>query len=199
MENHMWGLSFQSKIQKYIYDQFQIFTINKKTNHMPDSLQILVSSSFVFGNFGRVIFFMMVFSYIAHWSATVMTPSEKFREPILHYTIYYCILDQKTCRPIKNCENWSKLVMTFIWTFRNLIFLLYDYSHYGLYSIFYASLIILDISYNNFSEGVPATVVIDCFQIMGFLSRLFCSSYFHLSFSLIGSIDFLVRTTKRPN
>ena len=71
---------------------------------------------------------------VSHWSAKVMTPLGKINKP---------------CNDLRS----------FFWTFRNLIFLLYDHSHYGLYSIFYASLIILDISYNNFSEGVPATVV----------------------------------------
>ena len=95
---------------------------------------------------------------------------------MLHYTIYYCILGNNKrpidqSRIVKTGRKWSKLVKTgndlprskanetFIWTFWNLIFLLYDHSHYGLYSIFYASLIILNISYNNFSEGVPATVL----------------------------------------
>ena len=66
---------------------------------------------------------------LAHWSATVMSPSEKCREPILHYTIYYCILGnnkrpidqsrivksgQNWSKRVESGQNWSKLVMTFL-------------------------------------------------------------------------------------
>ena len=101
----------------------------------------------------------------------------------------YCILDVikiliNQSRLIKTGWNWSKLVQTgwnwskllklvetcnglpcsktnrtFIWTFRNLIFLLSDTSNHGWHSMFYESLIILNISTLNFSEGVPASVL----------------------------------------
>ena len=101
----------------------------------------------------------------------------------------YCILDvikrlRNQSRLVKTGRNWSKLVetgqnwsklsklvetcnglpcsktnRTFIWTFRNLIFLLFDTSNHGWHSIFYGSLIILNISTLNFSEGVPTSVL----------------------------------------
>ena len=37
-------------------------------------------------------------------------PSEKCREPQLHYTIYHCILGNKL---VKTGQNWSKLVKLF--------------------------------------------------------------------------------------
>ena len=100
----------------------------------------------------------------------------------------YCILDvikrlKNQSRLVKTGRTWSKLVetgrnwsklsklvetcnglpcsktnRTFIWTFRNLIFLLSDTSNHGWHSMFYESLIILNISTLNFSEGVPASV-----------------------------------------
>ena len=101
----------------------------------------------------------------------------------------YCILDVikrliNQSRLVKTGRNWSKLVetgpnwsklsklvetcnglpcsktnRTFIWTFLNLIFLLSDTSNHGWHSMFYESLIILNISTLNFSEGVPASVL----------------------------------------
>ena len=101
----------------------------------------------------------------------------------------YCILDVikrliNQSRLVKTGRNWSKLVetgwnwsklsklvetcnglpcsktnRTFIWTFLNLIFLLSDTSNHGWHSMFYESLIILNISTLNFSEGVPAKVL----------------------------------------
>ena len=102
----------------------------------------------------------------------------------------YCILDVikrliNQSRLVKTGRNWSKLVetgpnwsklsklvetcnglpcsktnRTFIWTFLNLIFLLSDTSNHGWHSMFYESLIILNISTLNFSEGVPASVLL---------------------------------------
>ena len=46
---------------------------------------------------------------LAHWSATVMTPLRKIREPKLHYTIYHCILGNKL---VKTGRKWSNLVKT---------------------------------------------------------------------------------------
>ena len=75
---------------------------------------------------------------------------------------------------VETGQNWSKLSKlvetcnglpcsktnrTFIWTFRNLIFLLSDTSNHGWHSMFYESLITLNISTLNFSEGVPASVI----------------------------------------
>ena len=91
----------------------------------------------------------------------------------------YCILDVikrliNQSRLVKTGPNWSKLSKlvetcnglpcsktnrTFIWTFLNLIFLLSDTSNHGWHSMFYESLIILNISPLNFSEGVPASVI----------------------------------------
>ena len=101
----------------------------------------------------------------------------------------YCILDVikrliNQSRLVKTGRNWLKLVetgqnwsklsklvetcnglpcsktnRTFIWTFLNLIFLLSDTWNHGWHSMFYESLIILNISTLNFSEGVPASVL----------------------------------------
>ena len=53
----------------------------------------------------------------------------------------------------------SKTNRAFIWTFLNLIFLLSDTSNHGWHSMFYESLIILNMSTLNFSEGVLASVL----------------------------------------
>ena len=111
----------------------------------------------------------------------------------------YCILDVikrliNQSRLVKTGRNWSKLVetgwnwsklsklvetcnglpcsktnRTFIWTFLNLIFLLSDTSNHGWHSMFYESLIILNISTLNFSEGVPASVL--CGTMMSWVGR----------------------------
>ena len=109
---------------------------------------------------------------LSHWSATVMTPPQK-----------YCILDvikrlinqsrlvetdQNWLKLVETGPNWSKLSKlvktcngltcsktnrTFIWTFLNLIFLLSDTSNHGWHSMFYESLIILNISSLIFPRG----------------------------------------------
>ena len=88
---------------------------------------------------------------------------------------------QNWSKLVKTGWNWSKLSKlvetcnglpcsktnrTFIWTFLNLIFLLSDTSNHGWHSMFYESLIILNISTLNFSEGVLASVL-----IQGLLNR----------------------------
>ena len=67
----------------------------------------------------------------------------------------------KLSKLVETCNGLpcSKTNRTFIWTFLNLIFLLSDTSNHGWHSMFYESLIILNISTLNFSEGVPASVL----------------------------------------
>ena len=67
----------------------------------------------------------------------------------------------KLSKLVETCNGLpcSKTNRTFIWTFLNLIFLLSDTSNHGWHSMFYESLIILNISTLNFSEGVPASVI----------------------------------------
>ena len=106
----------------------------------------------ILGSHKRLIDQSRLVKTVRKWSKLVETGWKWSKVVILSKVWSFC---NKPC----NGLSPSKANETFIWTFRNLIFLLSDPSHYGPYSIFNASLIILNISSSNFSEGVPAGMI----------------------------------------